>query len=290
MDENKTVGTEIDFDDWDDIDMSDVVSDEDIETAAPEAAEEQDEPADTAEEVEADHSQETPETAEPTEAQTETAEKEEANHSFTLKYMGEEKEFSREEVVSFAQKGMDYDRVRGKLDEANQLAATNAEAAEFVKALAAESGITPAELMDSVYANMLSKKEGISIDEAKGRLRLQKKEKELADKEKALEQKSKAEPPKPTAQDERRRELSDFFKAYPNVKPTDIPPEVFQAAHKEGIPLVAAYARHETARVRAELEAEKQNSKNKARSAGSASTSGKTTPMDAFDAAWYDGT
>ena len=37
--------------------------------------------------------------------------------SYTLKYMDEEKTVSREEVVTLAQKGMDYDRVRRRLEE-----------------------------------------------------------------------------------------------------------------------------------------------------------------------------
>lgn len=289
MEDIKNVDTQLD-DDWGDLDLSDVADDSDDFSFEDKPDAEQPETVDTPEEDEADHSQESAEEAEPTEAQPETVETAEADHSFKLKYMGEEKEYSRDEMITFAQKGIDYDRIKGKLDEANRLAASNAEAVEFVKNLAAETGCTVAELIENVNATKLSQKEGITVDEAKNRLRLEKREKAVADRERALEEKAKAEPAKPSAQDERRNQLAEFFKTYPTVKPTDIPVEVFQTAHKEGISLVAAYAKLEVAKAKAEAEAAKQNKKNKERSAGSASSSGKHTPMDAFDAAWYDGT
>lgn len=37
---------------------------------------------------------------------------------FTLKHLGQEQSVSRQELLTLAQKGMDYDRIRGKLDAA----------------------------------------------------------------------------------------------------------------------------------------------------------------------------
>ena len=287
MEETNTVSTAVETDSWDDIDFSDVFDDvaEDMSEQKEETATE----TDTATETEANPA-EAEEAAEPTETATETKETEEANHSFTLKYMGEEKEYSREDTIALAQKGMDYDRVKDKLTEANQLAESNSEAAEFVKFMAENMGVEPAEFMLNAKAGAVSKKEGISLDEAKGRLRLEAREKSLAAREKALEEKTKAEKQESDAQAQRRQQLTDFMKAYPAVKAADIPAEVFQKAHKEGIPLVAAYAMHEAAVAKAELETAKQNAENAKASVGSASTSGKHTPADEFDAAWYDGT
>ena len=47
------------------------------------------------------------------EAEDKTAEKE--TDQFTLKHLDETKTVSREEVVTLAQKGMDYDRLEGKV-------------------------------------------------------------------------------------------------------------------------------------------------------------------------------
>lgn len=283
MEEINTVSTAAATDDWDDIDFSDIV-----DTDAPDTEEAPAE-TDTAADTEADPA-EVEEAAEPVETEAAPAETEEANHSFTLKYMGEEKEFSREETIALAQKGMDYDRVKDRLTEANQLAESNAEAAEFVKYMANSMGVEPAEFMLSAKAGSLSKKEGISLEEAKGRLRLEAREKTLAAREKALEEKAKAEKQESDAQAQRRQQLTDFMKAYPQVKAADIPAEVFQKAHKEGIPLVAAYAMHEAAAAKAELETARQNAENAKASVGSASTSGKHQTVDEYDAAWYDGT
>ena len=50
------------------------------------------------------------------EAKTEPAEQ-----KYKLKHLGEEKEVTLEEMTSLSQKGMDYDRIRGKYDELNNL-------------------------------------------------------------------------------------------------------------------------------------------------------------------------
>ena len=190
MEETNTVSTVAETDSWDDIDFSDVF--DDAEEAVEQKEEETTAP-DTEVDAEANHSEVAETKAEPAETETETVESAEANHSFTLKYMGEEKEFSREDTLALAQKGMDYDRVKDKLTEANQLAESNAEAAEFVKYMAQNMGVDVAEFMMNAKAGALAKKEGISVDEAKGRLRLEAREKSLAAREKALEEKTKAE-------------------------------------------------------------------------------------------------
>lgn len=46
----------------------------------------------------------------------ENAEQAEAEEAFTLKYMGEERTVGREEALALAQKGMDYDRIRGRYE------------------------------------------------------------------------------------------------------------------------------------------------------------------------------
>jgi hypothetical protein len=46
----------------------------------------------------------------------ENAEPAEAEEAVTLKYMGEERTVGREEALALAQKGMDYDRIRGRYE------------------------------------------------------------------------------------------------------------------------------------------------------------------------------
>lgn len=284
MDENKTVSTETP-DDWDDIDFSDIIDDEADATETEEARE-----TDTEEQPAADHSEQTETEAEPTETQTETEKKAEADHSFKLKHLGEEKEFSREETIALAQKGMDYDRIKGKLDEAHQQIASNAEAAEFVNALAQEMNLSPAEFMLQARAGSLAKRENISIDEAKRRLELDRREKAIAEKEAAAQTKAQETQAQDARREKVRAELAEFAKVYPDVKVDALPNEVYQSAASKQIGLTAAYALYLAQEAKAALEAEKQNAQNKALAVGSASTSGKRSAADEFDDAWYDGT
>lgn len=288
MEENNTVSTGT-YDDWSDIDFSDLT--DDTAEVEEEDAPETEEPApDTTEEEEADHSEESEAEEKPAEAETKPDESKEADHSFVLKYMGEEKEVSREEAIALAQKGMDYDRIKGKLDEANQLAKSHAEMVEFVNSLASEMGLEPAAFMLEVQAGNIAKKENISIEEAKRKLELDRREKAIAAKEQEAQSKNEAANAANAQREKIRAELAEFAKAYPNVKADSIPTEVFQTAAKQGVGLTAAYAMHEAKEAKAALEAEKQNAKNKARAVGSSSTSGKRRQLDEFDAAWYDGT
>lgn len=48
------------------------------------------------------------------------AEKGAEAESFTLRHLGETKSVGRDEVIALAQKGMDYDRIRGKLGDASR--------------------------------------------------------------------------------------------------------------------------------------------------------------------------
>lgn len=281
MNENNAAGTADSEQGWDSIDLSDL-SPEGGETGP----------------VETDTGTGTGETAEPTvepkpegtdAASEQPGESGNAGQSFTLSYMGEEKSFSREDTIALAQKGMDYDRLMSSLNEQTRLAGERAEADEFVQALSKEQGVTPQEWMDNLRAGMLAKQEGISNEEALSRVKLERREKAVAAREKAAEDKAKA---GKEEEDEKQRVRNDFLafmRARPEVKAEDIPKEVYLRM-REGVSLLQAYTEHENAQLRAQLEAARQNQKNKERSVGSSSTSGKAAPKDEFDSIWYDGT
>ena len=48
------------------------------------------------------------------------AEKAAEAESFTLRHLGEERSVGRDELIALAQKGLDYDRIRGKLGDASR--------------------------------------------------------------------------------------------------------------------------------------------------------------------------
>lgn len=275
--ENVTPETDAIDNDWDDIDLSDVTDD---------GTEEETE---TETEEEADHSEESKDEEKPAETETKDESKEDADQRFTLKHLDEVKEYSREEVVTLAQKGLDYDRIRQKLSEKETAEKQNKDVIAFVDELAKEQNLSTAEFMLGYRAATMARKDNISIDDAKKRLQMQAKEKELDEREKALNEKVNEQAAEQTKREKAQNEFKEFFKARPEVKADDIPKEVFQQA-MNGVPLLTAYTAWENAQLRAQLEAEKKNRENAERATGSTSSAGKKVKKDTFDDLWYDGT
>lgn len=222
----------------------------------------------------------------------------EETDQFTLKYLGEDKTVTRDEIVPLAQKGMDYDRIRQKFDELSAekttLAEEKAKADEriaILDELAKQQGFKNAdELIDETRATVLSQKDGIDIAVARQRVALDKKERELKDREaKLTAEKSAKDGEADKANEAERKRQADimaFAKDFPDVKPNEIPVEVWQAVGK-GESLSTAYAKYENAQLKAQLAAEKKNAENKRRSTGSATSEGKATAQDEFDKLWY---
>lgn len=285
-------------DDWDDIDLSDVEDDEndgaeqeetpvETETDTPEADQQTEEPGQ-------EQQEETPE------ADTEPAE-EPAEQTFDLKFLGETKTVNRDEVITLAQKGLNYDKVVAERDttksELEQLGGISLlrDCKEFLEELAAESRMTVSDLMDSTRAEVLAKKEGLDNSVALQRIKLDRDRKafEAEKARKEAERKAKNE-----AEEKQNRDILSFVQAYPEVQPQDIPKEVWDSVHRDGISLTAAYSAFENKKLREEVKAWKskaetaeQNYKNQQRSTGSQSTAGvgTTTKKDPIDLDWYSG-
>ena len=284
-------------DDWDDIDLSDVVDDEndgaeqeetpvEAETDTPEADQQTEEPGQAQQE-------DTPE------ADTDTAE-EPAEQTFDLKFLGETKTVNRDEVITLAQKGLNYDKVLAERDttksELEQLGGISLlrDCKEFLEELAAESRMTVSDLMDSTRAEVLAKKEGLDDSVALQRIKLDRDRKAFeAEKAKKAAEKKAAE----EAEAQRSNQFLQFAQEYPDVDPKDIPKEVWDK-FKEGISLTAAYSAFENKKLREEVKAWKskaetaeQNYKNQQRSTGSQSTAGvgTATKKDPIDLDWYSG-
>lgn len=275
-------------DDWDDIDLSDVQdSDPDPDESEEEETTESPEKADQQKE-------EPVEEEEPTDDNPEPDGQEEADQpTFDLKYMGEIKTVGREEVVTLAQKGLNYDRILGERDTAKAEVSRLQEYENFLQELAGPDNLSIEDLIDSTRAEVLAQKEGIDPAVALQRIKLDR------DKRAFEAQKSKEQADQRAKQAEEERQQEDFkrfVQAYPGVKAQDIPAEVWEKV-RGGVPLVTAYAQHENKQLREENEALKakvetaeQNKKNKERSTGSQSSAGKSSKKDIFEDLWYDGT
>jgi len=247
-------------DEWEDITLDDV----------------EDTPEDTpADQPEA---QEMPETPENNGAPEGDKPLETPPETFTLGYPGGEKIVTREEIISLAQKGLDYDRVRAEMDNKQK----NLESLEAEKrenelvlneflALAKDSGYkTLDELIDETRANILAGRENVDIAIARRRVALDRRERALTAREEAT---------KASKQEESPHGFDEFVVKFPDVKADEIPVEVWNAVDG-GKTLTQAYTewkstnelealRAENERLTQQLEAEKKAAENRQRSTGS---------------------
>lgn len=279
-------------DDWSDIDLSDLEDDEDEGKQVPEGSSEPEPKADQQkgegpEETKANAAVETKGPAE--------GQKEADQPTFDLKHLGEVKTVGREEVVALAQKGLNYDHIRGERDAARQEAARLSELETFLKELAAPQGMSVEDLIDSTRANVLADREKIDPSVALQRVKLERDRRAFeAEKQKGIQAKQEAD----QAEARRRDSFLRFAKEYPDVDPKTIPKEVWDK-FGEGADLSDTYSRYENKQLKeelktmtAKLEAEKQNNKNKTRSTGSQKSAGAESQkkQDPIDLDWYDGT
>ena len=278
-------------DDWDDIDLSDVTDDDN------EGAEQEEPPVETeSEPSEADQQTEEPGEAQQEEAPAaeEQAAEEPAEQTFDLKFLGETKTVSKDEVIVLAQKGLNHDKVLRERDEARGEITRLKEYETFLKELAGPDGMSIEDLIDSTRAEVLAKKEGIDKAAALRQIKLDRREKALEAKQNKDQAETKA---KEEEEKRKQDDLLRFVTAYPDVKAQEIPKEVWDNVHS-GTPLVTAYSIYENKKLREEVkswkdkaETAEQNYKNQQRSTGSQSTAGvgSTQKKDPIDLDWYSG-
>ena len=211
---------------------------------------------------------------------SEQPQKTDTPETFTLKVNKEERNYTREEVIALAQKGADYDRVKEKLGTQQQ---TVDALADVAKAMGVE---IPA-LLENLMINALVKNEGLSEDVARERIMRQKAEKENT----ALKQAATAgHVEEETSQQRAQREIAEFRKSYPDIPLTDELLKALMPDVQKGVSFKDAYERREAAQkderikeLEAQLEAEKQNNKNRAQSPGSQRDSGGRRDKTDFD-------
>ena len=216
---------------------------------------------------------------------------EEAPKLWTLRHMDEEKQVGEAEMVVLAQKGMDYDRIRAKYDEAKP-------AMEMLAQFAKKAGVTTAEYITAIR-EQAKQAEGMSEAEAKRAVDLEDREARIAVEEaKVNERKAAAEKATnaQTAEEQRRAaDIAEFQKTFPEAAkdPKSIPPEVW-AEVKNGASLVAAYSKYAVKAANAakdaamrEAASAKQNNKNAERSTGSMKSAGEESKVkDPFLSGW----
>ena len=227
------------------------------------------------------------------EAQTETTEQkaDAPEKTWTLRHMDETKNVGEAEMVTLAQKGMDYDRIRAKYDESKP-------AMEILSIFAKQKGVSVADDV-SFLRTEAKKADGLSEAEARRSIELEDREAavtareaEQAAERQAAEQANAA---ANAAAQRRKADIDEFAREYPDVarNPDAIPKEVWDAV-AAGSSLTVAYAkytakqaREEAERTRSAAQAAQQNIKNAARSTGSMQSAGQNAGgRDPFLEGW----
>ena len=262
-------------------------SDSPIEADQPEEEKEDEEtPADNESEEETQE-EETPftsdqkkeENPEPAAAPEAEEVKADAPKTWMLRHLDEQKEVGEQEMVALAQKGMDYDRIREKYDEAKPVM-------DLFREFAKQANLTVPEYV--AHIRMQAKKAaGMNDADAKRAVELEDREAAVAQREEAqkeAENKQNAESQAKADADARRKaDIAEFQKTFPDAakEPDKIPKEVWDGV-KSGLSLVAAYARYQVEKAKAdaaaaakETAAVKQNQKNAGRSTGSMKSAGE---------------
>ncbi|MBR0081555.1 MAG: hypothetical protein IJP98_02310 [Clostridia bacterium] len=198
---------------------------------------------------------------------------------FTVKYNGEEKQLTREELITAAQKGLNYDKVKARLDSVEQGSVYRA-----MKAGAEKAGMSVED-----YASYLLESNAADDQMEAERTIREKYPNAPADmiKEMAkLQTASSAEAARTSEQTAEQKAWAEALREYPDMKPDEIPESV-QNAVKAGATPLQALKDHEISTLKEKirtLEADRKNKENKAASTGS--VTGRGGHSDPFLEGW----
>lgn len=213
-------------------------------------------------------------------AETEPEQKAEEEDQFLeLKHMDTVRRVNRDEAKVLAQKGLDYDRIRGERDAMQKDYAQLKKYESFLNDLKGDFPSIDA-MMTDTRARMLAEKEGISYADAVAKVGV-------------MQQGSQPQQTQVQQGQPKVPAVDQFVQKYPGVKAEEIPQAVWDEVKRTG-DLVGAYENYQNTKVKdekiknleLEIETLKQNQKNAARSTGSATSSGKTSGKSLIQQLW----
>lgn len=195
--------------------------------------------------------------------------------TWTLRHLDSERTVGEAEMVALAQKGLDYDRIRGKYDEAKPVI-------EMFGEFARAAGMSIPDYVRSVRTEA-KRAGGMSEEEARRAVDLEEREASIHAQEAQQQEQQAA---RRAEQERINRDLVEFQRAFPdaydNAKkdPKSIPDSVW-AEVKNGLSLTAAYSRYAVEQARASVKTAQetvktvqQTQKNAQRSTGSMKSAG----------------
>ena len=232
--------------------------------------------------------------AQQTEPDRQEAQQQEAQadqtRTWTLRHLEENRTVSEPELITLAQQGMDYDRIREKYDESKPVM-------ELFRQFASQANMTIPEYVRLIRTRA-KEAEGASEEDARRSVEMEDREAAVSAREEALAQQDAQQQRAQEAQEareaRRQQEIEQFRTTYPEAAshPETIPQEVFEKAQSVG--LTAAYAMHqarqaqeEAAQARQQLEALELSGKNRDRATGSMKSAGEDSAgKDPFLEGW----
>ncbi len=195
-----------------------------------------------------------------------------SEEKFSLRHLGITREVGRDEALSLAQKGLDYDRIRRERD---LMRPRLSQLEELLSALSEKSGIESSQLLKKTRAAAL-----IRQAEESGESLTEEEAMERAGEISGFDSQE--------AEEFRRREsILSFAQRFPDVPAEDIPQNVWQD-FLDGGELSALYAMEENGRLRRRVAELEQSEKNHFRSTHSRRSAGERPAMS-FRELWDSG-
>lgn len=235
-------------------------------------------------EVNDDYSEDSDESEE--EVEEETQESEEDDFSLDIRYNGQNQRLNREQATTLAQKGMNYDKINEKLQQA-----LNNPVLKVLEQNAAKAGMSVedyanrmAQFQDTLNIQQIAKEFKAQnpdvSDEVASKYANEVYKNRLADI--ARKDAEKARQAEQAEQDKLIAEVQVFRGRFPDVDIENLPNEVVDDINS-GTPLLEAWLSYENAQLRNRLANSETNAKNKRTSAGSLSeNTGGKSDSDAF--------
>ena len=197
-----------------------------------------------------------------------TSEAPAAESPYRVRYNHEDVDLTREQVLEYAQKGMNYDKVHGELQRLREDPARR-----MLEREAAEMGVSPEEYLrrtsESGMQADVDRLVSGGYDEREAR--------EIVEGRRAKTRLAELERQR-QAEDRRRADLSEFRELFPDVAITDVPQEVWDGVG-HGMTLTDAYMRYDRRESIRRARAEAANAANAA-SAPPAQTPAPETPKN----------
>lgn len=173
------------------------------------------------------------ETNENEEENTENAEESEEDsgeEKFILKFNGEEQEYSRDEIITLAQKGKNYDKVSEKWNAVKDNVDKWQDGWDFLEEMASLSKTDVKTMIESFRVKNYiakAKAEGDILSEKTARARVQEEQDKKYRERKPLNDEEKKSKEIKEANEKKKKDFEDFYKEYSNVEAKDIPKEVW---------------------------------------------------------------